>query len=80
MSIEEQLVSFIASTLSKGNAALVDDFVVNGPIPGGSDAAYRYLLAVALRNITAHEFAGITGVSEDVAQRLLAWLDAGTRS
>lgn len=79
MTVSSQLVEFIASALADADASFVDDFVQNGPIPGGADGAYRYLLAVALRKVSAAEFATQTGVSEAVAERLLAWLESGTR-
>lgn len=80
MSIENQLIDFIASALAEADHAFMDDFVLNGPIPGGPDAANRYLLAVAMRNIPAAEFAVSTGVSHAAAEKLLAWLGAGTRA
>ena len=79
MSIANQLVDFIAASLADADAAFVDDFVQNGPIPGGAEGAYRYLLAVALRKKTAPELAAETGVSEAVAGRLLEWLEKGTK-
>ncbi|MHC5195080.1 hypothetical protein ACYSUW_15095 [Pseudomonas frederiksbergensis] len=79
MNIENQLIDFIASSLATADTAFVDDFVSNGPIPGGVDGANRYLLAVAMRDVAAPEFAISTGVSQDVAESLLAWLKAGTR-
>lgn len=78
--IENQLVSFIKSALAKGDRAFIEDFATNGPIPGGADAANRYLLAVALNSVTPERFAEITGVSIPVAQHLKGWLDAGTRT
>lgn len=80
MSIENQAVEFIASTLASADNAFVEDFVTNGPIPGGRDGGCRYLLAVAMRNISAPDFAKQTGVSLDTAQHLLGWLYAGTRA
>lgn len=80
MSIENQLVDYIASTLTNADAAFVEDFVTNGPIPGGREGGSRYLLAVAMRNVSAEQFASLTGVSVDVAQSSLNWLEAGTRN
>ncbi|HBO2935375.1 TPA: hypothetical protein L4R50_000371 [Pseudomonas aeruginosa] len=80
MSIESQLVEMIASSLACADKEFVKDFVENGPIPGGVDGANRYLLAVAMRNVSAPDFAASTGVSQEVAQSLLDWLSAGTRT
>jgi hypothetical protein len=78
MNIENQFITIISSALSSADDAFVEDFVTNGPIPGGRDGGSRYLLAVAMRDITASQLADITGVSLAVAQNLLRWLNAGT--
>lgn len=78
--IQEQLVSFIRSSLATGDKALMNDFVKGGPIPGGEDGANRYLLAVALIDVSAVRLAEIAGISVPVAQHLKGWLDAGTRA
>ena len=77
--IENQLVSFIKSALSNGDKTFIEDFVKNGPIPGGADGASRYLLAVAMNDVSPERLAEIAGVSIPVAQHLKGWLDAGTR-
>ncbi len=80
MSIEDTLVAAISTALSTADKEFVEDFVTNGPIPGGRDGGSRYLLAIAMRSVSASQFAGMTGVSPAVAQNLLHWLDAGTRN
>jgi hypothetical protein len=77
--VENQLVAFIKSALANGDEKFVSDFVHNGPIPGGEDGANRYLLAVALSEVSAADLAKITGASAAVASHLKTWLDAGTR-
>jgi hypothetical protein len=78
--IENQLVSFIKSALANGDQEFVSDFVRNGPIPGGEDAANRYILAVAMSDVSADGLAKFTGTSPAVAAHLKSWLDAGTHA
>jgi hypothetical protein len=78
--IENQLVSFIKSALANGDQEFVSDFVCNGPIPRGQDAANRYLLAVSMSDVSADELAKFTGTSPAVAAHLKSWLDAGTHA
>ena len=64
MSIETQMIEFIAASLAEADNAFVEDFVTNGPIPGGQDGGSRYLLAVALRKVSAEQFSELTGTKE----------------
>lgn len=77
--VENQLVSFIKSALADGDQKFVSNFVSNGPIPGGENAANRYLLAVAMSDVSTDGLAELTGTSPAVAAHLKSWLDAGTR-
>lgn len=79
-SIEQQLVTFIRSALANADTCFMDDFVTNGPIPGGRDASTRYLLAVALSDVAPAALAGLSGVSQDAAEFFKKWLEAGTRA
>lgn len=78
--MENQLIAFVKSALAQGDRAFVDDFVKNGPIPGGVDGASRYLLAVALNTISPERLAEVSGVSVPVATYLKNWLEDGTRA
>lgn len=69
----------MADTIESAESWFVDNFAQNGPVEGGVDGACRYLLAIALRGCTAAEFAKQYGVSEAIAERLLEWLEAGTK-
>ena len=79
MTHDAHLISFIRSSLLAADTAFIDDFVSNGPIPGGANGAARYLLAVALHDVDPTKLASICGVSLDTAQYLKDWLDSGTR-
>jgi hypothetical protein len=80
MNVEAQLIEFIRTSLKTADAAFVEDFVSNGPIPGGKDGGTRYLLAVALHEVNAEKLAAIAGISLPTAQHLKTWLDRGTRA
>jgi hypothetical protein len=45
MNIENQFIAVMSSALSSVDDAFVEDFVTNGPIPGGRDGGSRYLPA-----------------------------------
>jgi len=80
MSIQYQLISFIRAQLAMADSAFVADFVKNGPIPGGRDGGFRYLLAVALHGVSADHLATIAGISPAVAVALKEWLEDGTKN
>jgi len=75
LSINDMIGRNMADMLKTASAERVDLFVHHGPFDKDSDAACRYLLAVALHGVTAAEFVTLTGVSEEVAAKLLEWLE-----
>ncbi|HDS1721512.1 hypothetical protein NPS53_08385 [Pseudomonas putida] len=75
----DALGQMIVDTTTDAEAWFVENFAQNGPVEGGIDGVCRYLLALGLRHYDAAEFATLTGMSEQIAQRLLDWLEAGTK-
>lgn len=74
----DSLGQIIVDTIADAEAGFLDNFAQNGPVEG-IDGACRYLLALSFRRYDAAEFASLTGMSEEIAQRLLDWLEAGTK-
>ncbi len=75
----DEFGQMMADTIENAESWFVDNFAQHGPVEGGLDGACRYLLAIALRGCTAAEFANQYGISEAIAERLLEWLEAGTK-
>ncbi len=80
MSAEQNMSDFVAKSLIKFDEPLIESFINGGAIPGGVEGANRYLLAMALRDISPEKLATITSISLPLAEHLTKWLDAGTRS
>lgn len=75
LAINDLVARNMAAYLETASAVKIDDFVNNGPFEKDKDSACRYLMAIALRYVSVSEFMALTGVSEDAAAKLLAWLE-----